>query len=205
MWVEISLVFTSLSNLSSSSSWGCELKYIHARMRKRRLRHPLREDVSWNMFLETQIVLQSVILFVRMWVEICFWNLPPSLPGVILFVRMWVEISFSRYAVPTQPVILFVRMWVEITEQENASVEQRHPLREDVSWNNVYDDLKQKLMGHPLREDVSWNTASALFLLPPFVILFVRMWVEMYGYKARPSEHWSSSSWGCELKCKRYI
>ena len=139
MWVEISLVFTSLSNLSSSSSWGCELKCCSKRrtikLHGHPLRedvswnisvkelydnrdkcHPLREDVSWNMFLETQIVLQSVILFVRMWVEICFWNLPPSLPGVILFVRMWVEISFSRYAVPTQPVILFVRMWVEITK-----------------------------------------------------------------------------------------
>ena len=157
-------------------------------------------------------------------------------------------------------------MWVEITEQENASVEQRHPLREDVSWNNVYDDLKQKLMGHPLREDVSWNvgftllkvrftvilfvrmwveimlyltlfsapvshplredvswnvpmvgfasmptrhplredvswnTASALFLLPPFVILFVRMWVEIFARNSGLYGQLSSSSWGCELK-----
>ena len=163
-----------------------------------------------------------------MWVEIYPWkNSTTTVTNVILFVRMWVEIHTCtneekeatsssswgcelKYPFPGMqyPHNRSSSSWgceLKYCFYSGYTCKSRHPLREDVSWNNVYDDLKQKLMGHPLREDVSWNTASALFLLPPFVILFVRMWVEMYGYKARPSEHWSSSSWGCELKCKRYI
>ena len=102
--------------LSSSSSWGCELKLIYhtfnvlkykvilfvrmwveIRLQRHRMnslpRHPLREDVSWNALLLTVVVLDA-------------------------------------------PVILFVRMWVEITDCFAAfKTSAGHPLREDVSWN----------------------------------------------------------------------
>ena len=55
----------------------------------------------------------------------------------------------------------------------------RHPLREDVSWNSSYAPYCSVLLCHPLREDVSWNIHTMIpqvFLCP------------------------SSSSWGCELK-----
>ena len=55
--------------------------------------HPLREDVSWNMLTETEKLTCSVILFVRMWVEIAVNPLCANTFNVILFVRMWVEIS----------------------------------------------------------------------------------------------------------------
>ena len=83
--------------------------------------------------------------------------------------------------------------------------------------------------GHPLREDVSWNKTHVSYRLWNVVILFVRMWVEMWyingvGVKwerhpLREDVSWnmsfnvsyndwmmSSSSWGCELKyINRYM
>ena len=78
----------------SSSSWGCELKcLLFLPLFFEIYRHPLREDVSWNALLLTVVVLDA-------------------------------------------PVILFVRMWVEITDCFAAfKTSAGHPLREDVSWN----------------------------------------------------------------------
>ena len=42
------------------------------------------------------------------------------------------------------------------------------------------------------------------FKLKP-VILFVRMWVEMYSSLSSLYSPWSSSSWGCELKCSSAV
>ena len=98
-----------------------------------------------------------------------------------------------------------------------------HPLREDVSWNisvkELYDNRDKC---HPLREDVSWNTYMHEWGKGGYVILFVRMWVEIsfsrYAVPTQPVilfvRMWveitkliftngaksSSSSWGCELK-----
>ena len=97
-------------------------------------------------------------------------------------------------------------------------------------------ELKYTLSGwlcfirsHPLREDVSWNKTHVSYRLWNVVILFVRMWVEMWyingvGVKwerhpLREDVSWnmsfnvsyndwmmSSSSWGCELKyINRYM
>ena len=76
-----------------------------------------------------------------------------------------------------------------------------HPLREDVSWNIIYCTTNQCIISHPLREDVSWNTLLAADFASFAVILFVRMWVEIKHTLATDYEMWSSSSWGCELKC----
>ena len=100
----------------------------------------------------------------------------------------------------------------------------RHPLREDVSWNTTDTVATETLTSHPLREDVSWNTWGNITTAPSFtVILFVRMWVEMMFtairstrsqcHPLREDVSWnvsflgsssssspSSSSWGCELK-----
>ena len=96
-------------------------------------------------------------------------------------------------------------------------------------------ELKYTLSGwlcfirsHPLREDVSWNKTHVSYRLWNVVILFVRMWVEMWyingvGVKwerhpLREDVSWnmsfnvsyndwmmSSSSWGCELKYKSVL
>ena len=121
-------------------------------------------------------------------------------------------------------VILFVRMWVEIsaiTYTSNST--QRHPLREDVSWNVSSSDSTSTPSCHPLREDVSWNAPYTYGVPILLVILFVRMWVEIihdelillypFGHPLREDVSWnyqqypfqpsylpSSSSWGCELK-----
>ena len=112
---ELKLFTTVLYNCfeMSSSSWGCELKCSKYILCCSCSGHPLREDVSWNVTSKTTATLSSVILFVRMWVEI---------PGFYLL-----YVSFR--------VILFVRMWVEITYPCHRTGCCRHPLREDVSWN----------------------------------------------------------------------
>ena len=49
MWVEIGQVDITYQAFTSSSSWGCELKYaVTDNKFLFHLRHPLREDVSWN-------------------------------------------------------------------------------------------------------------------------------------------------------------
>ena len=75
-------------------------------------------------------------------------------------------------------------MWVEMTMLEPAGFgDPRHPLREDVSWNNSFR---------------TFSTSNA-------VILFVRMWVEIFNI-INISRGWmSSSSWGCELKYSVYV
>ena len=99
---------------------------------------------------------------------------------VILFVRMWVEMYCVPFPFSSNVVILFVRMWVEMYAfWMFFSMLQRHPLREDVSWNISCLILIIRSISHPLREDVSWNVLpfwnKCLFV----VILFVRMWDEI--------------------------
>ena len=69
MWVEIYCIYSLRSFLVSSSSWGCELKYTDQRNEIWKKSHPLREDVSWNIFNDSVVGVKVVILFVRMWVE----------------------------------------------------------------------------------------------------------------------------------------
>ena len=100
-------------------------------------------------------------------------------------------------------VILFVRMWVEIFRfLLHLDTLCCHPLREDVSWNIMFRQMKGKYslsssswgcelkywlsistyspyLRHPLREDVSWNVRGEKGEQCRLVILFVRMWVEM--------------------------
>ena len=125
------------SRRQSSSSWGCELKYLGVSKHDSNARHPLREDVSWNTLWWKWLVRHRVILFVRMWVEIQSITLGAPYVIVILFVRMWVEMmctgiqsiesqqSSSSWGCELKcickdwgkvkkDVILFVRMWVEM-------------------------------------------------------------------------------------------
>ena len=69
MWVEISHWTNNLIPLASSSSWGCELKYVNLTRYFQKGSHPLREDVSWNTHTSHLLSILLVILFVRMWVE----------------------------------------------------------------------------------------------------------------------------------------
>ena len=98
-------------------------------------------------------------------------------------------------------VILFVRMWVEISRSAQIYTRRnRHPLREDVSWNVFYHGYKSPFYSHPLREDVSWNMSILSIFAGLTVILFVRMWVEIADSFCELIQPPSSSSWGCELK-----
>ena len=114
---------------------------------------------------------------------------------------MWVEIDYDYKNNYYSKVILFVRMWVEITPMGNRSFRSdRHPLREDVSWNIEWQTNRLIYGSHPLREDVSWNVKSGCSYTARVVILFVRMWVEILLTPLFYFAIMSSSSWGCELK-----
>ena len=201
MWVEMMSVTPYASALLSSSSWGCELKYDELDQNLRRIRHPLREDVSWNSWGSVLSQVQLVILFVRMWVEMHISN---SFLLCLSSSSSWgCELKYVQKNMMELIiwVILFVRMRVEIS----------------VLWI-----LVQPQWCHPLREDVSWNIPIRIITIKNIVILFVRMWVEMLYtqytiyrchvilfvrmwveiLKAKKTEltSKSSSSWGCELK-----
>ena len=129
--------------------------------------HPLREDVSWNAVHYTNAgYCNSVILFVRMWVEInhsvnsfyCFtssssWGCElkyqsgTARRGKLQSSSSWgCELKF------------FYLLWI-------IHRFFRHPLREDVSWNTCDVTSSNPADGHPLREDVSWNTSCSVGLL----------------------------------------
>ena len=99
---------------SSSSLWGCELKYPRFFRSILFFRHPPYEDVSWNGLGQWTNTGGDVILLMRMWVEMLFPPSSLSSSFVILLMRMWVEIPGILRSTAAVSVILFVRMWVEI-------------------------------------------------------------------------------------------
>ena len=126
-----------IRNITSSSSWGCELKYKCLLTPLTHARHPPREDVSWNNCSNLSNLFTSlVILLVRMWVEmplICFVHIktkghPPR-----------EDVSWNK------------------DEKGSWRIGNSHPPREDVSWNATLPVIRSDSSGHPPREDVSWN------------------------------------------------
>ena len=99
-------------------------------------RHPLHEDVSWNVFLLDAFLIASVILFMRMWVEI-----------ILIVLR----VLCSR----SHPLYEDVSWNMNLTT--GIGYDNSHPLHEDVSWNDSKVQHGTVLSGHPLHEDVSWN------------------------------------------------
>ena len=158
MWVEIYSSSTASAVIPSSSSWGCELKYLlelkvlfsvqsssswgcelkcnSNSFPKSFLGHPLREDVSWN--ADTVYKSDMEIMSSSSW---------------------GCELKYIRFTY--------------------SDVHHGHPLREDVSWNTQQGVRQMRNCSHPLREDVSWNVIIPPDLYHWIVILFVRMWVEM--------------------------
>ena len=138
LWVEIHLPVLRQILYLSASSWGCELKYLLIFLF---FLHTLSAsswgcELKWIQHLGTILIL-SVSLFVRLWVEIsisCSTDTPRI--SVSLFVRLWVEISVPTRGVP-------------------PSCSQ--PLREAVSWNIISIHTCFVLYCQPLREAVSWN------------------------------------------------
>ena len=116
MWVEINFRYGRKEiEQWSSSSWGCELKL-------------------WRN--NRALYRSTVILFVRMWVEIycqLLWFLLHKL-------------SSSSWGCELKWLLWFT-----------INITFCHPLREDVSWNIPHSSLSNADISHPLREDVSWN------------------------------------------------
>ena len=121
---------------TSSSSWGCELKYLESSWLNTMISHPLREDVSWNA-LSVDSVPSTGCHPLR---EDVSWNIKSiiycTINTVILFVRMWVEILLlgcrilSGLRHPLREDVSWNNNTLLIAMQRPG-----HPLREDVSWN----------------------------------------------------------------------
>ena len=104
----------------SSSSWGCELKWQNNNGKNWQGSHPPREDVSWNY---TRTVYDKINMSSSSWgcelkCCICLWAVQNWL--VILLVRMWVEMPIHTLKNRKHFVILLVRMWVEILNKQNG-------------------------------------------------------------------------------------
>ena len=168
--------------------------------------HPLREDVSWNCSVLCNEVFLPVILFVRMWVEISNARRSEKLSWVILFVRMWVEMlrcflrcwmypSSSSWGcelkydgvlstVQTVRVILFVRMWVEIFPNLSSLT----LVLSSSSWGCELKCVRSVVFHLRSWSSSSWGCElkykeKRRYWRPIPVILFVRMWVEMFCFR----------------------
>ena len=126
MWVEIPRPLRLPCRLPSSSSWGCELKYLLNLLFDRNISHPPREDVSWNTFSEIELMT-------------CCRH-PPREDVSWNVIRL--ISSFGRYRHPPRE---------DVSWNEADAVKARcycgHPPREDVSWNakqnyTMLDNLK---------------------------------------------------------------
>ena len=141
VWVEIQQwCHSSSSQLTSRSTWACELKLYGGDTRKVFAGHAPRERVSWNRFLGQRLYqIFKVTLHVSVWVEIvnrgdlfvlggesrstwaCELKLMPDLPWIVLepvtlHVSVWVEISDTeRTILVFVKVTLHVSVWVEIS------------------------------------------------------------------------------------------
>ena len=144
-----------------------------------------------------------VILFVRMWVEISYRFAKCVIACVILFVRMWVEISpvcrkSMRSMSSSSRGCELKYVPVEVIEQiiESSSSwgcelkfrwwstrhlrEWGHPLRENVSWNDVGYGRVGASCRHPPREDVSWNLEEyGVNHRCSNMVLLVGRWIEI--------------------------
>ena len=78
--------------------------------------------------------------------------------AVSLLVRLWVEIQYLRLVYEKKP---------------------RQPPCEAVSWNVVFLCIELIAVRQPPCEAVSWNFESENAVLPLFVSLLVRLWVEI--------------------------
>ena len=56
---------------------------------------------------------------------------------------------------------------------------KRHPLYEDVNWNSACTATYWLCSSHPLYEDVNWNSYGYFFSCWEWVILYMRMWIEI--------------------------
>ena len=100
--------------IKSSSSWGCELKWLMWDMKKRCFRHPPREDVSWNTSEYGIRDMIMVILLVRMWVEMEIYSERRHEWASSSSWGCELKYPYYMFALHSHTVILLVRMWVEI-------------------------------------------------------------------------------------------
>ena len=175
LWVEI---FPTVSHcwkdISSASSWGCELKYLVFFKNV----VSARSASSWGCELKFRMTRKqssqpSVSLFVRLWVEIYKSLHCRAVHEVSLFVRLWVEILRVCDDLLSWLVSLFVRLWVEITR---IGSKIQLLIRSASSW------------GCELKYPFGWDFGSL-----SNVSLFVRLWVEInsmqetgYGWNSQP-------------------
>ena len=163
----------------SSSSWGCELKYMHLPYNSLQQS----SSSSWGcelkcMFRKVYGFSKPVILFVRMWVEITALTLVALIHSSS---SSWgCELKYCSYICHT----------FQISSSSSWGCE--------LKYSNFITRLV--MFCHPLREDVSWNVLDITLFHMFLVILFVRMWVEISIYFKIAESDKSSSSWGCELK-----
>ena len=179
VWVEINYKNPCEKNLTSRSTWACELKSPVAMATWPIPRHAPRERVSWNAFAQRSRLLENVTLHVSVWVEITIY---PNNTGYDLSRSTWAcELKFFQLA-KTQICFTSRSTWAcELKWKKIVATLQLYKSRS--TWAC---ELK---FSH-------WviNTQCVL------VTLHVSVWVEMSLLTMRLSKTASRSTWACELK-----
>ena len=150
-WVETSTLLFLCRKVSSTSSWGRELKR-HCNLWNILFEcRPLREVVSWNVFVAFPLttILSRPLREVVSWNIL--WNFLVTNAEVDLFVRSWVETCLQVGDESRFTVDLFVRSWVETLTKE-----QREFLDKSTSsWGRELKHVEELLKGVN-----QWSTSS---------------------------------------------
>ena len=186
----------------SSSSWGCELKCRFCCESGRSICHPPREDVSWN--IREKVLIGSRSSSSSSW--------GCELKYIWTYISRWETVSSSSWGCE-------LKYWDananNITTTSSSSwgcelkchllICLRRPLWSSSSWGcelKFHSDYKSfSGKRHPPREDVSWNVDSSLLVCcllrhPPREDVSWNTSLQSFA----PVDLSSSSSWGCELK-----
>ena len=121
---------------------------------------PLREAVSWNILLITyrNLVMSQPLREAVSW-NIIFQVCSRFVFFVSLFVRLWVEIIhiIRNHWIHTQSASSWGCELKCICSYSWRKGDDRQPLREAVSWNDLLTSKLRRILSQPLREAVSWN------------------------------------------------
>ena len=157
VWVEMKLFTYGDSELTSRSTWACELKYTNSVFTLCVYRHAPRERVSWNILSVAVALAIPVTLHVSVWVEMTEEEPTEENPtGHAPRERVSWNSHRHRNLYRTL-VTLHVSVWVEIVFIYSA-------VKLSVSRSTWACELKcmicnanPRVTSHAPRERVSWN------------------------------------------------
>ena len=179
VWVEISSTVSSVSSVSSRSTWACELKCTGCFTFTLWIRHAPRERVSWNELTNSEAY--DVISHAPR--ERVSWNVSPT-KGLLIIAK-----SRSTWA---------CELKYPMRKVQRISSTSRSTWACELKCHNT--DPSALTERHAPRERVSWNISFWTNEDSSSVTLHVSVWVEISHRWFFACAFSSRSTWACELK-----